>query len=134
MRFWLNVAFGTAVLLATSAQEHANVSPAQNTSSSMTLTPSKIDFGTQPVGVASQPKSSTLTNTSNTRLEINDITVSGIDFAETSTCPEQLSPGSNCVINVTFKPAINEPRFGTVIISDSGPGSPHMLLLSGVGQ
>jgi hypothetical protein len=98
------------------------------------ITPEQIDFGSQPVGVAGQPKSATLTNTGNSRLTISDITVSGIDFTETNTCPSTLAAGAECTIEVTFKPAINEARFGTVIISDSDPGSPHMLLLSGTGQ
>jgi len=134
LRLYFQAAFSIALLLAVDVPQYANVARAETPATAITLTPNKIDFGTQPVGVASQPQTSTLTNIGKARVAIDDITVSGIDFSEASTCPEQLAPGAECSISVTFKPAINEPRFGTVIISDSAAGSPHMLLLSGVGQ
>lgn len=135
MRTWSSLAVCILLALAAKAQsDAAKASLSDKTPSFVRLAPDKIDFGSQPVGVAGQPKSATLTNTGNSRLIISDITVSGIDFTETNTCPSSLAAGADCTIEVVFKPAINEARFGTVIISDSDPGSPHMLLLSGTGQ
>ena len=135
MRTWLSVTVGIAVAFAANAQDGApRASLPGKIASVVLLAPGKIDFGSQVVGISGQPKSATLTNAGTSPLTISDITASGIDFAETNTCPSSLAAGAACTIEVTFKPAINELRFGTVIISDSGPGSPHMLLLSGTGQ
>jgi hypothetical protein len=98
------------------------------------ITPSKLDFGSQSVGTPSQPKTATLTNTGPSVLTIRDLTVSGIDFTETDTCQGTLAPGASCTIGVTFKPAINGPRLGAIIITDSDVASPHMLVLSGEGH
>jgi len=135
LRTCSSVAVCILLAFAARAQDEAiKVSLSDKAPSFVRLTPDKIDFGSQPVGVAGQPTSATLTNTGNSRLTISDITVSGIDFTETNTCPSSLAAGAECAIEVTFKPATDEPRFGTVIISDSDPRSPHMLLLSGTGQ
>jgi hypothetical protein len=129
------VTVGIVASFVASAQEGAmKGSQSEKTPSVVVLTPDRIDFGSQVVGVAGQPKSATLTNTGNSLLTISDITASGIDFSETNTCPPSLAAGAACTIDVTFRPASNQARLGTVIISDSGPGSPHMLLLSGIGQ
>ena len=135
MRTWTGVAVCSFLAFAATAQNNAlQVALPDKSPSFVRLTPDKIDFGSQPVGVAGEAKRATLTNTGNSRLTISDITVSGIDFTQTNTCPSSLAAGAECIIEVSFKPAINEPRFGTVMISDSDSGSPHMLLLSGTGQ
>ena len=87
-----------------------------------------------PVGTTSLPKIATLTNTSNSALTVRDISASGIDFAETNTCPSTLPAGGSCATEVTFKPAIDDPRMGTIMISTSDPASPQFLVLTGTGQ
>jgi Abnormal spindle-like microcephaly-assoc'd, ASPM-SPD-2-Hydin len=105
-----------------------------NAASVVGLTPAKLDFGLLPVGTASQPRTATLTNTSNSALSVRDISASGIDFSETNTCPLSLPAGESCAIDVTFKPAIDGPRIGTIIISTSDPTSPQLLVLTGTGR
>jgi hypothetical protein len=105
-----------------------------NASSVVKLTPPKLDFGSLPVGTASPLKTATLTNISNSAVTVRDISASGIDFAETNTCPSSLPAGGDCAIEVTFKPAIDGPRIGTIIISTSDPASPQFLVLTGTGQ
>jgi len=134
LRTWVNLLGYVLITLAMGAQNDPKVSLPQPSPGVVQLAPGKLDFGIQPVGVASQSKSATLINTGKTRLTISDISASGIDFTQKNTCPSVLAAGQECAITVVFKPAINEPRFGTVIISDSDPSGPHMLLLSGTGQ
>ena len=98
------------------------------------MTPDNLDFGSQPVGTPSEPKNATVTNTGTTVLAVRDVTVSGIDFTENNTCERNLAPGATCTIQVIFRPAIIGSRFGTVMVTSSDPASPHMLVLSGVGQ
>jgi Cep192 domain 4 len=116
------------------AQDRADMARPLQPTSWVKITPEKIDFGSQATGVASQPKSATLTNISQANVTIRDVSVSGIDFAETDTCQGSLSPGANCTIQVTFKPAVTGPRLGTIIISDSEPSSPRFLVLTGTGE
>jgi len=105
-----------------------------NASSVVKLTPLKLDFGSVPVGTTSLSKIATLTNISNSALTVRDISASGIDFAETNTCPSSLPAGGSCAIEVTFKPAIDGPRIGTIMISTSDPAIPQLLVLTGTGQ
>jgi len=105
-----------------------------NASSVVKLTPLKLDFGSVPVGTTSLSKIATLTNISNSALTVRDISASGIDFAETNTCPSSLPAGGSCAIEVTFKPAIDGPRIGTIMISTSDPAFPQLLVLTGTGQ
>jgi Abnormal spindle-like microcephaly-assoc'd, ASPM-SPD-2-Hydin len=105
-----------------------------NSASVVELTPAKLDFGLLPVGTTSPPKTANLTNTSNSALTVRDISASGIDFSETNTCPLSLPAGGSCVVEVTFKPAIDGPRLGTIIVSTADPASPRLLVLTGTGQ
>jgi HYDIN/CFA65/VesB family protein len=105
-----------------------------NAVSVVELTPAKLDFGSLPVGIDSPLKIATLTNISNTVVSVRDISASGIDFSETNTCPSSLPAGESCAIEVTFKPAIDGPRLGTIIVSTSDPSSPRLLVLTGTGQ
>ena len=101
--------------------------------SALQLNPDKIDFGSQPVGVKSQPQTATLTNTGKATISIRDITASGIDFGESDTCDNALPPGAQCSITTTFAPAISGPRLGTVIVTDSEPAT-AFLVLTGTGN
>ena len=115
-------------------EKSADVSSPIRVPSVVKLAPESLDFGFQAVGTASQPRTATLTNTSNSVLRIRDIGASGIDFTETDSCKGSLPPGANCPIEVTFTPAITGPRLGTIIITDSDPTSPHFLVLTGTGS
>ena len=124
-----------AVLLnSTGTQARTDVAQFMRPASSITVTPEKIDFGSQAVGTSSQPKAATLTNISKASVTISDISASGIDFTETNNCPVSLAPGSNCKIEITFTPAITGMRLGTIIVSGSDPASPRFLVLSGTGD
>jgi Transmembrane protein 131-like N-terminal len=123
--FWLSILRATAFV---------DASPVGHPVSVVAIAPNALDFGSQAVGTASPKKTAVLTNTGKSVLTIHDVTVSGIDFGESNTCQGSLAPGANCTIAVTFKPAITGPRLGTIIITDSDVASPHMLVMSGVGQ
>jgi hypothetical protein len=118
-----------------SAQEKSiDASQSIRAPSVVKLTPERLDFGSQAVGTASQPRTAILTNTSNSAMRIRDISASGIDFTETDTCKGSLPLGASCTIEVTFTPAITGPRLGIIIVADSDPASPHFLVLTGVGS
>jgi trimeric autotransporter adhesin len=127
----LPLAFTVLLLVANASMAFVPVSAP---SSLVTIAPNALDFGSRPVGTRSEEKTAIVTNTGNGILTIHDLTVSGIDFSETNSCQRSLAPGADCKISVTFKPVITGPRLGTIIITDSDVGSPHMLVLSGIGQ
>ncbi|HEV2176294.1 MAG TPA: choice-of-anchor D domain-containing protein [Terriglobia bacterium] len=100
--------------------------------------PNSLTFGSQPIGITSQPQNITLTNSGNATLTINSngITITGPnsgDFAQTNNCPGSLSPNASCTITVTFTPTQNGTRTASVAVSDNAPGSPQTVPLSGLG-
>jgi hypothetical protein len=137
VKAWPNWLIWMLLLQTGSAQEKsAGVSRRILSSSVVELTPERLDFGSQAVGSASQPRTVTLTNSSNSNIGILDIGASGIDFTEADTCNGSLSAKAKCVIEVTFTPATTGPRLGTITISvtDSDPAGPHYLVLTGTGS
>jgi hypothetical protein len=100
------------------------------------LTPTKVNFGTQPVGTRSLPKRIAVTNKGDASVNIAKISITGTDagdFAETNTCGKQLASGASCFVKVTFKPLRKGKRTADVSISDDGGGSPQEAALSGTG-
>jgi hypothetical protein len=98
----------------------------------ITLAPTSVAFGNQLVGVASIPQAVTVTNTGTGTLNISSITASG-DFSQTNSCSAPLPVGTNCIINVTYKPSGTGPTSGAVTITDNAPTSPQSISLSGTG-
>ena len=44
-----------------------------------------------------------------------------------------LNPGRSCTVIVKFAPLTRGTRVGTITFEDNAPGSPHSVLLSGIG-
>jgi len=98
----------------------------------VTLAPSSITFSGQLVNSTSAAQTVTLTNSGTVSVSISGIAASG-DFAQTNTCGSSVAAGANCTISVTFTPTAIGVRSGTLTITDSAPGSPQMVALSGTG-
>jgi hypothetical protein len=96
------------------------------------LSPSSLTFAAQKVGTTSAAKEVTLSNPGATPLKITSIKISG-DFAETNSCPKELTTGKDCTISVTFSPAASGALKGTVTIKDSVLTSSQTIALSGTG-
>jgi hypothetical protein len=110
--------------------------PLTGTATFVNLVPTKLNFGTQPVGTRTPPKRITLTNKGDGPVKINSIAITGADagdFAETNNCGKQVASGANCFIKVTFKPLKKGKRTANVSISDDGGGSPQKVELLGTG-
>jgi archaellum component FlaG (FlaF/FlaG flagellin family) len=107
------------------------------------FTPGQLTFGSQKVGTESAPQTIHVTNTGSTVLKFTySFYVGGKDyndFSETTNCTKTLNsgwlkPGASCTINVTFKPTETGARTATVVVTDTGGGSPQMVPLSGTGD
>ncbi len=97
------------------------------------LNPAGLVFPAQSLNATSQPQTITLTNGDNP-VTINSIAISGAnagDFTQTNTCGTSLSAGAKCTITVTFMPTANGLRKASLTITDTAPGSPQVLNLSG---
>jgi len=71
---------------------------------SVVLTPQEINFGDQPLQVATTPVTVTVTNEGSAALNISSITSSG-DFRQTNTCGSSLAGGgATCTIQIIFTP------------------------------
>jgi hypothetical protein len=125
-----------ALLLATAVAQDANRLPGQPVAAGkiVTLEPEGLDFGAQPAGEQTSPKTVSVTNTGTSPITILDILTSGIDFSQTSSCAQSLQSGASCAIQVTFKPAITGVRTATLQIYDSAPESPQTIILTGTGR
>jgi phospholipase C len=95
-------------------------------------------FQQRAFGTISAPKTVNLTNVGSTPLTISSVKVIG-GFAQTNNCGVSVAVGVTCTFKVTFRPttATSVPSwkafFGNLIINDSDPASPQMVLLGGDG-
>jgi len=138
--FFMVGGFGPPSTSSGSAVFHLSFTPAPP---AVTLSPSPVAFGNQVVGVASTPRTVTLTNSGSLTLNIISIAVTGTnagDFALSATgttpCPfgpSSLAAGSSCTFNVTFTPGAAQPRSANVTVISNAPTSPDNDPLSGTG-
>jgi hypothetical protein len=96
------------------------------------LLPGSLTFGSQKVGTTSAAQVVTLSNPGATPLKITSIKISG-NFAETNSCPKELTGGKSCTIDITFSPTGTGTLDGTVTIKDSALSSAQLVSLTGTG-
>ena len=101
-------------------------------SPAVTLSASSVTFPDQVVGAASAAQVITVTNSGTAPLNVTGVTV-GADFQEIDDCSSQVSPRSNCTINVTFVPTTTGNLQGTITVADNASGSPQSITLNGPG-
>lgn len=87
----------------------------------------------QPIGTSTPAVPVLIGNTSaSVDVGISNIAIQG-DFSETNNCPSTLTPATNCKLQVIFTPTAAGTRTGTITITDSVTGSPHVINLIGTG-
>jgi hypothetical protein len=100
------------------------------------LSTNKMSFPTTLVGASAASQTVTITNDGNAALDISSVTTSGSnsgDFLVNNQCGSSLARGASCNISVTFKPTGINSRTASLVITDSGPGSPQTVALQGNG-
>jgi len=104
--------------------------------STVSLSPASVTFGTEPVGVTSGLSKITLTNNTGALLTLGNpaLSVTGpFAVAHATTCTNGLpiASGGNCLIYLTFTPtAVGFPS-GVLSIADNNSTSPQTVALSG---
>ena len=104
-----------------------------SSNNSISLSQTNVVFDQQVVGVASQPQEIYYFNQGATSVTISSVVLTGADFSMSNGCSGTGGPLTSCGIKVTFKPTTTGLRTGTVVITDSDPGSPRTINLSGTG-
>jgi len=112
--------------------------PLSGTGTFVQLTPTTLNFGTQPVNTTSVPKYITLVNKGDATVNFTGtgISITGADpgdFAQQNNCGTSVPSGGNCRIKVTFTPTQQGKRSADVSVSDDGGGSPQTVPLTGTG-
>ena len=103
-------------------------------SSTISVSPTTLAFGTQILNTSTAGQNVTITNTGVENVTVSSVAASG-DYFETDNCSgTSLTPGQTCTINATFSPVITGTLSGTITINDTAAGAPHIVTLSGTGQ
>ena len=107
---------------------------ASQVQNSLIISPASVVFARTPVGSKLAPVSITVSNPASSTIVLEEMIVSGIDFAETTDCGKQLAPGAKCSIQIVFQPAISGERIGNLVIAASDSNLPHFVPLTGTGE
>ncbi|HXM63383.1 MAG TPA: FG-GAP-like repeat-containing protein [Terriglobales bacterium] len=102
----------------------------------LTPYPSRVNFSPQDQGTSSTPATIMLVNTGNAPLSLSSVSITGADapdFRQKNACGSALAVGASCSVNVTFTPTAGGSRTASLSITDSAPGSPQSVSLSGTG-
>jgi len=109
------------------------------TSSDVLLSQTTVVFDAQSVSTPSPVQIVYYYNQGNTPVTISSFALSGTNAADFSTSGSSCSPGgqigtlSYCTFRITFTPSAAGTRSATLTITDSDPGSPRKVSISGTG-
>jgi parallel beta-helix repeat protein len=101
------------------------------TPTTLSFTPSSLNFGSQDLGTTSSPQVVSVTNTGNQSLLLG-VSVD-VNFTETNSCASAVAPGANCTISVSFAPTTAGNITGNLTLRDNASGSPQSVALTGSG-
>jgi uncharacterized protein YjdB len=101
----------------------------------ITASAASLSFPPQAVGTSSAPQQLTLTNTSNSSMNILQVSTMG-DFSQSNTCisSSPLGPGASCTVSVIYTPGVVGVVNGSLKITNDVNGVPTVILLSGSGM
>ncbi|HZS28570.1 MAG TPA: choice-of-anchor D domain-containing protein [Candidatus Angelobacter sp.] len=95
--------------------------------------PTSLSFDSQLIGAPSAGQSFTITNVGGAPLVISNLSISA-EYSQTNNCGGSIAANVTCTFTVTFTPAQEGTRPGSLTITDNAAGSPHIFGLSGTGS
>jgi hypothetical protein len=97
------------------------------------VSPTSINFGTLLDTHAPVSQNVTLTNTGTATITFSSIGLASgaIFFISANSCGATLGVGASCAVTVTFDPSLDLSGSDTLVISDSVPGSPQNVAITG---
>jgi hypothetical protein len=104
-----------------------------STAKEISISQTTVNFDQQIVNVASQPQAIYYYNQGNATVNFTSVVLTGADYSMSNGCTGSFGALSSCKILVTFKPTAKGVRTGTIVITDSAPGSPRTINLTGTG-
>jgi len=131
--FWM----GSTLVAATHGRGLFAIDVTTAATTSIAVTPERLDFAAQPLQTTSAAQNVTVANTGKVPVTIQSVWIvnyaTGNDFTATSrSCSGvTLAPGTNCRIPVTFRPSGAGAAGGSLWIESTAPGSPSEIDLSG---
>ena len=133
-----NVTTGT-VTIHDSASSKPQFVELVGTGTVVKLIPRQLTFPPQKNGTKSPPQTIVLTNTGSAALDFTSaIRIGGPDpnrdFFESNNCSTSLKAGASCDIHVIFAPRMKGSFSASVVITDTGGGSPQSIPISGTGD
>ena len=105
----------------------------------ISLSATRLNFGSHTVGTTSRAKTVTVTNdgTVTVNLTGSGILIAGTDPSDyvisANTCITSISAGASCTVSVEFKPMATGARSATLQFNDDGGESPQTVTLTGTG-
>jgi hypothetical protein len=102
----------------------------------LTVTPGALDFGPQPIGTTSAPRTLLLKNTDTEPMRITAVHAIGGEYAVSGPCigSATLPVSGTCTLNVTFTPSAAGPRPWIVGIETDRTLLPDPVHVTGVGM
>ena len=103
---------------------------------SVTLSPSSLNFGNQKKGTVSDPQVVTLTNVGNKPVSIYSLGIIGqfpSVFLQTNNCGTTVAPGASCAINFQFAPQLTRGFIESLAVKDDGGGQMQTVQVTGTG-
>jgi len=100
----------------------------------VTFSGTPINFSNQAVGTSSAAQPLNLINSGSGTLMISSAAITGAnfgDFSQTNNCGTSVAPGVSCTFSITFTPSASGTRTASLVITDSAPGSPQSVLITG---
>lgn len=103
------------------------------TTLTLSLSPTPLAFGSEPVGSTTAAKVVTVKNTGTGAVTLTGETVSAPFLKSATTCGSSLAVGASCTVSVEFKPTSAVSSTGTLVVSSNGTSSPASVSLTGTG-
>ena len=106
-------------------------------SAQVSLSPSSLTFGAEPVTLAAPTQVVKLTNTGNVALNISGMSFTGAnaaDFSQANTCNTSVAAGASCTIVVLFTPSAAGARAASLSIADNASNGAQAVALAGTGS
>ncbi len=98
----------------------------------ITFTPTSLNFGNQALNVKSAAQTLTLKNNGTAKLTFSKL-VMPVNYSQTNTCAAGVAAGGTCTLNISFTPTTAGVIAGTVSLTDSGTGAIQSVPVTGTG-
>ncbi len=99
----------------------------------ITISPTSVNFETLLDSSPPANQNVTLTNSGSGAIAISSINLANgsIFFISANSCGTSLAVGASCAVTITFDPSFDQSGSDTLVISDSVPGSPQNVPITG---